>query len=430
MSPPSGRPSTPLPPPPVPPEPLTAPPPLRDRNFALLSWARAISVLGNAFARVALAFAVLALPGATPGRLSLVLACQLLPQVLFVLVGGVIADRIPRIRLMVVAELTGAAAYGGLAAMSLTGHAPLPALAVLAAAAGTATALFVPAMTAVVPEIVARERLTEANAALRMGMNVATVLGLSLSGVVVAGAGAGWALALDALTFLASAALTAGIRPARAHRRRGGPGLRDLRDGWREFASRQWLWAVVLQYAFVVAAQSAAVGALGPLASQEDSGGVREWSCVVAAQAVGTIAGAGLAGRLRPRRPILVAVLATFPAALPMALLGLHAPVWPTAAAAFAAGVAGDVFGVLWATALQRDVPAEALSRVSSYDVFGSLACAPLGTLAAGPLATAAGPRAGLLCCAAVVVAATAAVLLSPEVRRGGAGASGTSGPG
>ncbi|MEU8547492.1 MFS transporter [Streptomyces roseoverticillatus] len=418
MSPSSERPSPPLPPPPVPPAPVAASPPLRDRNFVLLSWARAVSVLGNGFARVALAFAVLALPGSTPGQLSLVLACQLLPQVLFVLVGGVIADRIPRIRLMVAAELAGAAAYGGLAVMSLTGHAPPAALAVLAAAAGTATALFMPAVTAVVPEIVARERLTEANAALRMGMNVAMVLGLSLSGVVVAGVGAGWALALDALTFLASAGLIAGIRPARAHRRRGGPGLRDLRDGWREFAARQWLWVVVLQYAFVVAAQSAAVGVLGPLASEESSGGVREWSYVVAAQALGTIAGAGVAARLRPRRPILVAVLATFPAALPMVLLGVHAPVWPTVVAAFAAGVAGDVFGVLWATALQRDVPADALSRVSAYDWFGSLACAPLGMLAAGPLAAAAGPRTGLLCCAAVVVAATAAVLLSPQVRR------------
>ncbi|MGK5543708.1 MFS transporter [Streptomyces sp. URMC 127] len=426
MSPPAERPSTPLPSPPVPPATAAAPPPLRDRNFVLLSWARAVSVLGNGFARVALAFAVLDLPGSAPGQLSLVLACQVVPQVLFVLVGGVIADRIPRIRLMVAAELAGAAAYGALAAMSLTGHAPIAAVALLATAAGTATALFAPAMTAVVPEIVARERLTEANAALRMGMNVAMVLGLSLSGVVVAGLGAGWALALDALTFLASAALIAGIRPVRAHPRGGGPGLRDLREGWREFASRQWLWAVVLQYAFVVAAQSAAVGVLGPLASEEDSGGVREWSCVVAAQAVGTVAGAGLAARLRPRRPVLVAVLATFPAALPMVLLGIHAPVWPTVAAAFAAGVAGDVFGVLWATALQRDVPAEALSRVSAYDWFGSLACAPLGTLAAGPLAAAAGPRAGLLCCAAVVTTATAAALLSPQVRRGGpAGGSG-----
>ncbi|UQI45304.1 MFS transporter [Streptomyces sp. HU2014] len=412
----SGRPAPPSPPSaPVPP---AAPAPLRDRNFQLLSWARTVSVLGNGFARVALAFAVLGLPGATPGKLSLVLACQMLPQLLFVLAGGVIADRIPRVRLMVVAESTGALAYAGLAVMTLTGHAPLPAMALLAATAGTATALFSPAMTAVVPEIVARDRLTEANALLRMGTNVAMVLGLALSGAVVARVGAGWALALDALSFLASAVLIAGVRPVRAHRRRGGSGWADLREGWREFTSRQWLWVVVAQYAFVVAAVNATVGVLGPLASGRSPAGAREWSLVVAAQAVGTLVGAAMAVRLRARRPVLVAVLATFPAAAPMVLLGVAAPVWATAVAAFAAGVSGDVFGVLWATTLQREVPADALSRVSAYDWFGSLAFAPLGLLVAGPVAAATGPRTALLGCAGLVVLATSAALLSPRVRR------------
>ncbi|GHF20685.1 MFS transporter [Streptomyces morookaense] len=406
----------------------TGPPSLlRDRNFVLLSWARTVSVLGNGFARVALSFAVLGLPGTTPGELSLVLACQALPQLLFVLVGGVIADRVPRVRLLAAAESTGAAAYTGLAAMTLTGHAPLAALAGLATVAGLATALFAPAMTAVVPEIVPADRLTEANALLRMGMNTAMLLGLALSGVVVSLVGAGWALAVDAASFLAGAGLIAGIRvrTPRPLRTGGGSGWRDMRDGWREFASRQWLWVVVLQYTFVVAAVSAETGVLGPLVSEHGPGGARAWSAVVAAQAVGTIAGAALAARLRPRRPMLVAVLATFPAAAPMLLLGLHAPLWPTVVVAFLAGVSGDVFGVLWATTLQREVPAAALSRVSSYDWFGSLAFAPVGLYAAGPLAAAAGADVALLGCADVVVLATTAALLAPGVRRLGAGRAG-----
>ncbi|WP_414166931.1 MFS transporter [Streptoverticillium reticulum] len=404
----------------------TGPPSLlRDRNFVRLSWARTVSVLGNGFARVALSFAVLGLPGATPGELSLVLACQALPQLLFVLVGGVIADRVPRVRLLTAAELTGAAAYTGLAAMTLTGHAPLAALAGLATVAGLATALFFPAMTAVVPEIVPADRLTEANAVLRMGMNTAMLLGLALSGAVVSVVGAGWALAANAASFLAGAGLIAGIRirirTPRPLRTGGGSGWADMREGWREFTSHQWLWVVVLQYTFVVAAMSAETGVLGPLVSEHGLGGARAWSTVMAAQAAGTIAGAALAARLRPRRPMLVAVLATFPAAVPMLLLGLHAPLWPTAVAAFLAGVSGDVFGVLWSTTLQREVPAAALSRVSSYDWFGSLAFAPVGLYAAGPLAAAAGADVALLGCADVVVLATTGALLAPGVRRLGA---------
>ncbi|MFE7440937.1 MFS transporter [Streptomyces chartreusis] len=135
----------------------------RDRQFVLLACARVISVLGNGFARVALSFAVLALPGASAGRLSLVVACQALPQLGLILVGGVIADRMSRSRLMVLADFLGAGAYAGLAGMVLTGHAPLTAMCVLAAVAGTATALFAPAMDGLVPLIVPAGRLQQAN---------------------------------------------------------------------------------------------------------------------------------------------------------------------------------------------------------------------------------------------------------------------------
>lgn len=144
--------------------------------------------------------------------------------------------------------------------------------------------------------------------------------------------------------------------------------------GWHEFSSRQWLWTVVTQYSVVVAALNANVGVLGPLTAERHLGGAKAWSVIVAAQAVGTVAGAGLAARVRVRRPLLVAVPCTFPAAVPIALLSATAPVWLIAAAMFGAGVASDVFGVLWATTIQREIPEQVLSRVSSYDWFGSLA--------------------------------------------------------
>ncbi|MFH9249300.1 MFS transporter [Streptomyces lydicus] len=401
----------------TPPPPSAAPPGLwRERRFVLLAAARTLSVLGNGFARVALSFAVLALPGAGPGQLSLVLACQAVPQLAFVLVGGVIADRMSRSRLMVVADLVGAAAYAGLAAMVLTGHAPLSALCLLAVLAGTATALFSPAMDGVIPLLVPAGRLQQANGLLRVGMNGAMLLGLALSGVTVALVGAGWALALNAASFLVSAALIRGLRlPPRA--RTGTSGWAELRYGWREFSGRQWLWVVVAQYAVVVAALNANAGVLGPLAAERDLGGARAWSLIVAAQALGTVAGAGLAARIRVRRPVLVAVVATFPLAAPLALLAVRAPVPLIALAMCGAGVASDIFGVLWATTVQREVPEEALSRVSSYDWFGSLAFAPLGLLVAGPVAARIGVGHALAGCAALVVLASAAALLSPQVR-------------
>ncbi|GAA3830473.1 MFS transporter [Streptomyces coacervatus] len=388
----------------------------RNRQFVLLLSARVISVLGNGFARVALAFAVLALPGASGGRLSLVLACQALPQLVFILIGGVIADRMSRSTLMALADALGAGAYGGLAAMVLTGHAPLPAMCLLAVLAGTATALFAPAMEGLIPSIVPAKRLQRANGLLRVGINSSLLLGLALSGVTVAAVGAGWALALNAASFVVSAALTARLRVPALPRRKSS-GWADLREGWREFASRQWLWAVVAQYTVVIAALNANVGVLGPLAAQEHLGGPRAWSVIVAAQSLGTVAGAGIAARVRVNRPILVAVLCTFPAAVPIALLSARAPVWLIAAAMFGAGIASDIFGVLWVTTIQRQIPEEALSRVSSYDYFGSLAFAPLGLLIAGPVAAAVGTGTALAGCAALIVVATAAALCVPQVR-------------
>ncbi|MER5279835.1 MFS transporter [Streptomyces sp. NPDC002809] len=388
----------------------------RNQQFALLASARAVSVLGNGFARVALAFAVLALPGAGPGRLSLVLACQAVPQLALVLLGGVIADRMSRSRLMAMADVVGAVAYGGLAVLVLAGHAPLPLMCVLAVAAGTATALFAPAMDGMVPLVVPAGQLQQANGLLRVSTNVSLLLGLALSGITVAWLGAGWALALNALSFVISAVLTSLLAIGERPRKRTS-GWADLREGWQEFSSRQWLWAVVCQCTFVVAALNANVGVLGPLAAEHHLGGARAWAVIVAAQALGAVAGAGLAARVRVERPVLVAVLALLPSAVPIVLLGLGAPVWLIAVAMFGSGVSSDVFGVLWSTTVQREVPEEALSRVSSYDLFGSLAFAPLGLLLAGPAAAAWGTDRMLFVCAALIVAATSGAVLVPQVR-------------
>jgi predicted MFS family arabinose efflux permease len=347
----------------------------------------------------------------------LVLGAQALPQLVFVLLGGVVADRMSRAKVMVGAEILGGFAWAGLAALVFVRTTAIAPVVVLALVAGLATSMFFPAMTGVVPEIVQDSKLQRANAYLRIGQNVALMLGLSLSGVVVAFVGPGWAMAINAASFFVSAGLIGMIRiPARV--RQKSTTVADLRHGAREFFSRQWLWVVVAQYSLVVAAVNANVGVLGPLIADRDLGGARAWAVIVAAQAAGTIGGAVLVSRIRVSRPILVAVLATFPAAAPMLLIAAHGPVWLCAAAMLVAGVSNDLFGVLWVTTLQREVPGEVLSRVSAYDMFGSLAFAPLGLLVAGPIAIVAGPETTLIGCAVLVVAGTAAALLSPQVRR------------
>ena len=340
---------------------------LRDRRFALLLAARTVSMLASSFAPVALAFGVLDLPGATPSTLSTVLAAEAVPLVVFMLAGGVIADRYPRHRVLMTGELFSAAAFSLLATMLLRGGAPVLALCGAAALSGIAMAVVWPALTGIIPDVVPPTRLQSANALIGLGSNAARVTGLVASGAVVVFVGAGWALVGSAVMFAVAGALVALLRLDRSHLAdRSSSVISDLRDGWREFSSRSWLWVVVVQFSVMVMALQAAHGVLGPVVAKQELGGAGAWSVVLAA---------------------------------------------------FAMGVCFDIFGVLWQTSLQREVPPEALSRVSSYDALGSLMLGPIGLLIAGPAAVAFGAHPALLGCAAIMTLTTALALLSRGVR-------------
>jgi MFS family permease len=398
----------------------TTPTILRDRSFRLLFTARTASILGTTFGPVALAFGVLALPGASATTLSMVTAAQALSMVVFMLLGGVVADRLPRLRVMVGADVGAALAWAGLSAMLITGWAPLPVLVVVAAVAGMAMAMFYPASIGAVPEVVAEHQLQSANGILRLGMNTARIGGFAVAGGAVALLGAGWAMLINSGLLLVSAAMVASIRrpaSARAATSAGTGMLRELRDGWQEFRSREWLWVVVLQYAFVLMVLQAVVGVLGPVLANQSLGGSAGWSVILAAESVGMFAGVAVALRIRPRRPVRMVVLLTFPlASLPLAL-GLGAGLPVAIAAAFIGGAAMDLLVILWDTTMQREIPPAALSRVSSYDALGSFMLGPLGLLLAGPSVVLVGVRPALLVSAGVTVLATVAALSSRGVR-------------
>lgn len=389
---------------------------LRNKRYVLFAGARTLSTAGDGFGPVALSFGVLGAAGGSPRLLSAVLFCQILPAVAMILFGGVIGDRFSA-RIVLSGARIGSAVGYGVMALLLTGSLSVPwLLCVAAGLTGLSQAVFLPASQKVITALVTKDQLQQANGNLRLGANLARIVGMSLGGVVVHSVGAAAALGINAATFVAEALVLATALAAGTRTHGRGSILGDLRRGWREFSSRQWLWAVVVQYTVVVAATNALTGILGPM-SAASLGGAAAWGFATAAQAVGRVAGAGVSLRVRPHRPVFVGVLATFPSAAPMFVLAFHGSLLLLIVAFFAAGVCSDLFNVLWGTAIQREVPHESLAMVNSYDMLGSIAMAPLGLLAAGPAAQAWGARPVLLACALLTTAATALTLAVPGVR-------------
>ncbi|MFI7102118.1 MFS transporter [Streptomyces sp. NPDC050161] len=388
------------------------------RNYTLLTAATVIAGLGSSGALIASAFAVLG-AGGSATDVGLVATARTVPLVLFLLVGGALADRLPRHRVMVAANALSCLSQGAFAALVLAGRPELWQMAVLAALGGTGQAFFAPASEGMVLASVSGAHSGRAFAVFRMGMNGANIGGAALGGALVAAVGPGWVLAIDSLCFALAGALRAFLDVSGVPERTPGAGLlHDLRDGWREVISRPWLWAVVVQFAVVNAVIVAAESVYGPMVADEYLGGSGPWGIALAAFGAGTVGGALLMTRLTPRRLLFVGSLCVFPLALPSAALAVPLPAAGLTAIMFATGVAVEVFAVTWMTALHQEIPEDKFSRVSSYDWLGSLAMVPLATALAGPVQDLIGRKAALWGCSALIALLTAAVLCVPDVRR------------
>ena len=402
---------------------------LRGREFRLLFSGQAVSVLGDRMVAVALAFAVLEIGGSV-ADVGLVLAAGTFPLVATVLVGGVVADRASRRAVMVAADLVRVASQGTMSVLLIAGAAEVWMLALLAGVAGAATGFFGPASTGLLPEIVLTEQLQPANALNASAVSTGEILGPVVAGLLVAAAGAGWAIAVDALTFAASAACLAMLRvPTRAAAQRSSFAA-DLRDGWAAFRSRRWVWTFVAYFA-IVNLLWGAWGTLGPIVAANDLGGAAAWGSILAAMGVGALAGSLLAVRAKPTRPLLFAALADGLFALPQAFLAATPSVPLIACGALLSGAGMALAISVWESTLQRHIPTKSLSRVSSYDWFGSLAFYPLGLAIWGPVATLIGTGSSLWLAFTLAVVATLALLGVPEIRhlRGDASPAGASTP-
>ena len=390
--------------------------PLRAREFRLLFLGRITSLLGSAIATVALAFAVLDLTG-SPTSLGVVLAARWIPQVIFLLVGGIVADRLPRQLVMVGANVVSGLAQLAVATLILTGSAEVWHLVVLQLVAGASSASLFPASSGIVPQTVPAPVLQEANALLRLSLSSTQIMGAAAGGVLVAAIGSGWALAFDGATYLAAALFLGAIGLPAAERAAASNTLAELRDGWREFSSRTWLWAIVVVFGFTNAAQAGGSTVLGPTIARQGLGGAAAWGFILSAEAAGFVLGGLLMLRLKPRRILLVGCTAMLLPVPGLLLLSVAAPTVVIAAAYLLAGVGIEIFGVLWDISLQQDVPQEKLSRVYSYDALGSFALVPLGLVAAGPLAEAIGADETLWLAAGTIVIGVLAMLAVHDVR-------------
>jgi MFS family permease len=373
----------------------------RNRTFVLHTTAVTISALGTAGAQVAVVFAVLGM-GGSAGDVGVVGVCGLVPALAFFLVGGVVADRWPRNRVLVGTSVVSALVQAGLGVSVLTGQARLAHVAVAAALTGVATAFARPAAQGLLLRDLGREEGPRAFAAFRLALNLAQIGGASLGGLVVAATGPGWTLLADALTFVVAIVLGLAIRIEGTFSARTGV-VRSLRDGWTEFRSHRWLAPMIVQFAAV---NALAVGAyelvLGPVVAADAAA----WGLIMACDATGMVLGGLLLLTWTPSRRWAVGG-GTLTAA-PLVAMTCGAPVLVVCLAAALAGVGVEVFGVGLMTLLRRHVRHDRLSRVSAYQSLAGFGLTPAGVALAGPLAAWSGDRGALAIAAALLVAVCA----------------------
>lgn len=392
---------------------------LRLPSFRRLWAARTISIFGSAVTPVALAFGVLDLPGAGPRELALVLTVESIASLATVLLGGVLGDRFPRTRVLMLGESIAGTAVGAIAVLFILDAATVPIIATLAAIAGGAAGTLFPILAGLVPETVPPDRLQPANALLRLSHEFAFIGGAGLAGILVATVGSGWTLAIDATSYLVSVWIVAAL-PKVGRQRQAGGLLSELRAGWRGFVSFPWIWATTIGATFWVAGFQSAYGVLGPTVAKDELGGAPAWGLVVSAFAVGGVLGTLIATRIRPRRPMLVVTVMFQPGALFIASLAPPMPLGVIVAMAVFTGISFSLITVLWETMLQTHVPPELLARVSSYDYLGSAGAIPIATAAAGTSAAVFGVTETLIGCAVVMVLAGLEPLLVRDVWRVG----------
>ena len=387
------------------------------RDFRLLFAERVLAPASFAFSMVGVSFAVLDATGGSTAKLSYVLAAQIAPSLVFLLLGGVFADRVAPQKVMIAGNLMIGAGEGAFGILVLTGHPALWQMIGLESLTGIGMAIFYPASSALLPRVVPEGLLQEASAVSRLGMNGGQMSGAVLAGFVVAAIGPGWALAICGTGLLCTLPLMLSLRVT-ARERTHHPGmLSELREGWSEFRSHTWLWVIVAQFAVVLMAWYGSFSVLGPVVARAHLGGPAAWGTITGSESLGLIAGGLISLRFSPRRPMRFVVLIGASIAISPLALAMLWPLPAICAASFGLGTAMEIMMVQWTVALARNIPPDKLARVSSYDAFGSIMAMPVGAVLAGPIAAWAGVSVTQYGAAALIVVASALALIPRDIR-------------
>lgn len=381
---------------------------------------QALSALGNGISPVALTLLLLSQDG-NGVQLGVVLSAQSIGLIGLVLVGGYLADRMRRTRVMAASDLLRAGAAFGFAL--LAPFIGLPVFVLLALAMGAGAAMFTPAARALLPSLVPDEDLQPANALNVMTAKVGTLVGPPLGGVLAAAFDPRIAFAIDGVTFVVSAVILLTIRTGRP--REGATGddrtpkptlLRGGSETVRVLRDRPWVATVIIQGGSQVLLVHAPMTILVPLALR-DYGALDAYGVILALQSVGSLAGAFLVARWTPREPGTVALLSMLTSLPTLLVLVFHLPVPLLMGSAMVSGAGGTIFAVLWTSALQRRVPEQALARVVSVDYVGQLGLEPVGLAMTAPVVALIGIPAGSVVCLAALLLTTGLPFLVRGVR-------------
>ncbi len=390
---------------------------LHERSFRLLLTGQAISIIGDAISMIALPFAILAMGGSV-GQVGLVLAARAIPNAIFLLVGGVWADRLPRRLVMLTSDLVRGLMMLLVFAALVSGSGSIWVLVALMAVYGMGEAFFRPALSGIIPQTVSAERLQEAYGLLATTPALGIAVGGAIGGALVALISPAGAIAFDAASFGISAICLALMHT------QGTPSpwknrdfRHDLREGWTAFSSRHWLVVVVVGEVLYALFVMPSIYAVGPAIADQKLGGSSAWAVVVSGFGIGFLIGGLTAMKLRPQRPLVLSYILCIPFAFFFIALALAPPVLVLAVAAIVAGSVISISGTLLETTITREVPPELRSRVGSFRTLGSVAMLPVGMILVGPI-TGAFSNTGAEVLAFVAVLANAALVLgTPSVR-------------
>jgi len=380
--------------------------------------ARFVSNYGNGMGPIALAFGILGLPNGSANLLGLVLGTTTVLFLIMAPFGGVIADKYGRARMVGLTDMAAGLILFVQAGYFATGNVPIAVLLIVNGSFGILWGIFWPAFSGVIPAVLPEAGLQKGNALNALVTNSGMILGAASAGFLIDAFGTSLTLGIDAASFFISGFLIFTFRhltPRAEHSENSM--IDDLHHGWKVFISFRWIVIIVAVFSFIVMCWAAAENVLGPLIALEHFDGAKSWSYVITAESVGLIVGSLIAIKVKPKYPMRFLMLSSFTITFYIASLAKPQSLTVIALGAFLFGITLDLWGTIWSTALQRKVPRDSLSRVSSFDAMGSLMFRPIGLAIAAPLSTLLGIENFIYILAVITVFAIVLPLFNSEVR-------------